>query len=130
MRRTRRASLPRVAEPVFRRASSAHVIFLKLLVAGHLTIYITRNEGAPWRRPWPAWRLVAATETTQLFGTLAAVYGWVVAPIGWSAALLVWAYALAWFFVNSGVKIVTTSLLLHGTSGQRRHIERVTAALA
>ncbi len=81
------------------------LIFLKLLVAGHLTIFLTRNKGAVWDRPWPSWLLVAATETTQAIGTLAAVYGWFVAPIGWSYALAVWGYALAWFLVNSGVKI-------------------------
>ena len=44
------------------------VIFLKLLVAGHLTIYLTRNAGAIWDRPWPSWRLVVFTETTQVIG--------------------------------------------------------------
>ena len=40
------------------------LMFLKLLVAGHLTIYITRSAGTFWKRPWPNWRLVVATETT------------------------------------------------------------------
>lgn len=57
------------------RAELQSVIFLKLLVAGHLTIYPTRNKGAIWQRPWPSWKLFTATETTQLLGTLAAVYG-------------------------------------------------------
>jgi len=81
------------------------LIFLKLLVAGHLTIYLTRNKGAVWDRPWPSWLLVVTTETTQVVGTLAAVYGWFVAPIGWDYALVVWGYALAWFLINSAVKI-------------------------
>ncbi len=81
------------------------LIFLKLLVAGHLTIYVTRNTGTLWRRPWPSWRLVIAAEATQVLGTLAAVYGWFVAPVGWSYALMVWGYALAWLFVGSALKI-------------------------
>jgi H+-transporting ATPase len=81
------------------------LIFLKLLVAGHLTIYLTRNTGWFWQRPWPNWRLFVACEATQVLGTLAAVYGWFVAPIGWSYALLVWAYALAWFVINNVGKI-------------------------
>ena len=36
------------------------LMFLKLLVAGHLTIYITRSAGTFWKRPWPNWRLVVA----------------------------------------------------------------------
>ncbi|MBS2132174.1 plasma-membrane proton-efflux P-type ATPase (plasmid) [Burkholderia thailandensis] len=101
------------------------VIFLKLLVAGHLTIYLTRNKGAIWQRPWPSWKLIAATETTQVIGTLAAVYGWFVTPIGWHYALLVWAYALVWFLVNSGCKILAYELIkLHGPR-QSAHLARV-----
>ncbi len=105
------------------------VIFLKLLVAGHLTIYLTRNAGAIWDRPWPSWRLVVFTETTQALGTLAAVYGWFVAPIGWRYALMVWGYALAWFLINSGVKIATYRLLDRGLGSHRRHLQRVTRPL-
>ena len=69
------------------------------------------STGVIWQRPWPAWKLVLATETTQLIGTLAAVYGWSVTPIGWTYALAVWAYALIWFFINSSVKINVYRLL-------------------
>jgi H+-transporting ATPase len=106
------------------------LIFLKLLVAGHLTIYLTRNVGTIWERPWPSWRLVVTTETTQVVGTLAAVYGWSVAPIGWTYALLVWAYALVWFFINSAVKIYAYRFLRSGTETARRHSARVAAPLA
>lgn len=81
------------------------LVFLKLLVAGHLTIYLTRNLGPFWQRPWPNLWLVLVCETTQLIGTLGAVYGWFVAPIGWRYAALVWAYALAWFLINGTVKV-------------------------
>ena len=30
------------------------VVFLKLLVAGHMTIYLTRNKGPIWQEPLPA----------------------------------------------------------------------------
>jgi len=83
------------------------LIFLKLLVAGHLTIYVTRNIGWFWQRPCPNWRLFFACEATQVLGTLAAVYGWFVAPIGWKYALLVWVYALVWFVIeNAGKRLI------------------------
>ena len=41
------------------------IIFLKLLVAGHLTLYVARNEGWIWDRPWPNWRLFVATERSE-----------------------------------------------------------------
>jgi H+-transporting ATPase len=105
------------------------VIFLKLLVAGHLTIYITRSAGAFWQRPWPNWRLVAATETTQVAGTLAAVYGWGMTPLGWKYALAVWAYALVWFLINDLVKVEAYRLLRFGTARHQRHLDRVNASL-
>ncbi len=105
------------------------LIFLKLLVAGHLTIYVTRNPGEFWQRPWPNWRLVAATETTQVIGTLAAVYGWFVEPIGWKYALLVWAYALIWFMINDVAKVRVYRLMREGLESHQRHLRRVQAAL-
>jgi len=85
------------------RASTQTILFLKLLIAGHLTIYVTRNPGWFWERPWPDWKLLVACEGTQVAGTLLAVYGWLVHPIGWGWALAVWAYALAWLPLESAV---------------------------
>jgi H+-transporting ATPase len=98
------------------------LIFLKLLVAGHMTIYLTRNEGWFWQRPWPNWRLLAAAETTQLIGTLACVYGWSVAPIGWQYALLVWAYALVWFLIDNVVKVWFYKLMQKGVTRHGRRM--------
>ncbi|RAI32020.1 hypothetical protein CH341_32390, partial [Rhodoplanes roseus] len=46
------------------------VIFLKLLVAGHLTLYVTRNQRWFWSRPFPSLKLFLTTEATQILGTL------------------------------------------------------------
>ncbi len=102
------------------------LIFLKLLVAGHLTIfYITRSAGTFWQRPWPNWRLVVATEATQVIGTLAAVYGWGMTALGWEYALGVWAYAIVWFLLNDLVKVEVYRLLRRGTASHQRHMARV-----
>jgi H+-transporting ATPase len=80
-------------------------MFLKLAVAGHLTIFVTRTRGPFWSiRPAPIllWSAIA----TKLLATLAAVYGVFMYPIGWKWALLVWGYALAWFVVNDLIKLV------------------------
>jgi len=105
------------------------IIFLKLLVAGHLTIYLTRNKGAIWQRPWPSWPFVVVTESTKVLGTLAAVYGWFVTPIGWAYAGLVWAYSFAWLFVNSGFKIMAYALMQHREPRQAEHLARVESPL-
>lgn len=80
------------------------LMYLKLSVAGHLTIFITRTRGPFWStRPAPV--LMGAVLGTQLVATLIAVYGLFMTPIGWGWALLVWGYALAWFLVNDRVKL-------------------------
>jgi H+-transporting ATPase len=80
-------------------------MYLKLSVAGHLTIFVTRTRGPFWSiRPAPI--LLEAVLGTQLVATLITVYGLFMAPIGWGLALLVWGYALAWFLVNDRVKLV------------------------
>jgi H+-transporting ATPase len=90
-------------------------IFLKLAVAGHLTIFLTRTEGRFWRKPYPAPLLFWAALVTKAVATLFAVYGWFVAPIGWRNAFIVWGYALLWFVVNDFIKVGTyKSLKRHG----------------
>jgi len=42
------------------------LIFFKLLVSGHMTIYLTRNKGPIWEWPLPSWKLVVPCEATQL----------------------------------------------------------------
>ena len=87
------------------------MLFLKLIVAGHSTLYITRCEGWFWQRPWPAPVLLAATFGTEIIGTLIAVYGVLITPIGWKYALWMWAYALVWFVIDNAAKILAYRLL-------------------
>jgi H+-transporting ATPase len=87
------------------------LLFLKLIVAGHSTLYVTRVDGWFWQRPWPAPLLFGATFGTEILGTLIAVYGFLITPVGWTYALWMWAYALAWFVVNDVAKMWTYRLL-------------------
>lgn len=105
------------------------MIFLKLLVSGHMTIYLTRNKGPVWERPWPSWKLVLPCEATQVLGTLVVVYGWFMAPTGWKLALMVWAYAVVSFFVASALKVGIYRLMDHSEARQARHLGRVEAIL-
>ena len=105
-------------------------IFLKLLVSGHMTIYLTRNKGWMWERPLPSWKLVVPCETTQLLGTLIVVYGIAMAPIGWWLAFLVWAYTIVSFFVANVVKVSTYRLLGHLVPSHVRHLARIEGHVA
>ena len=81
------------------------LMYLKLSVAGHLTIFLTRTRGPFWSIR-PARTLWVAVVGTQIVATLIAVYGLFMTPLGWGWALFVWGYALAWFFVNDRVKLL------------------------
>ena len=87
------------------RAHIQTLMYLKLSVAGHLTIFLTRTRGPFWSIR-PARVLWAAVLGTQALATLIAVYGIFMTPLGWSWALFVWGYALVWFLVNDRVKLL------------------------
>jgi len=87
------------------------MIFLKLLVAGHMTIFLTRNTGWLWDKPYPNWLLFITLEGTQVIGTLVAVYGWLVHPIGWVKALTIWGYAIVWILLLNVIKVLTIKFL-------------------
>lgn len=88
------------------------LMYLKLSVAGHLTIFLTRTRGPFWSIR-PARILWIAVLGTQTLATLIAVYGLFMTPIGWGWALFVWGYALAWFLVNDRVKLAAYRILEH-----------------
>jgi H+-transporting ATPase len=85
------------------RAHIQTLMYLKLSVAGHLTIFLTRTRGPFWSIR-PAKILWAAVLGTQIMATLIAVYGMFMTPLGWGWAGFVWGYALLWFLLNDGVK--------------------------
>lgn len=81
------------------------LIYLKLSVSGHLTIFVTRTRGPFWSRPAPAPVLLGAVIGTQLIATFIAVYGVLMTSLGWGWAATVWAYALIWFLAEDRVKL-------------------------
>ncbi len=95
-----------LAERVFAmdRGMIQTLIYLKLSVAGHMTIFVTRTRGHFWTIA-PSRILLGAVLGTQAVATLIAVYGVLMTPIGWIPALCVWGYAFAWFLINDFLKV-------------------------
>ncbi|WP_339768857.1 plasma-membrane proton-efflux P-type ATPase [uncultured Paraglaciecola sp.] len=87
------------------RAHIQTLMYLKLSVAGHLTIFLTRTRKPFWSIR-PAKILWIAVLGTQIVATLIAVYGVFMTPLGWGWAGFVWGYALLWFLVNDRVKLL------------------------
>ena len=79
-------------------------IFLKLAVAGHLTIFISRTRGFFWSIK-PSSGLLWSAVLTKILATVFAVYGLAVAPIGWGNAGIVWLYALGAFMITDVLKV-------------------------
>ena len=105
----RSLGVARAGERVFHldRAHIQTLMYLKLSVAGHLTIFLTRTRGPFWSIR-PARILWVAVLGTQILATLIAVFGIFMTPLGWGWAAFVWVYALAWFLVNDRVKLLAT----------------------
>jgi H+-transporting ATPase len=87
-------------------------IYLKLSVAGHLTVFVARTRGHFWSVK-PAKPLFLAVLVTQLVATLITVYGILLPAMGWGLALLVWGYALTLFVITDFAKVRLYKLLDH-----------------
>ncbi len=87
-------------------------MYLKLSVAGHLTIFVARTKGHFWSVR-PAKQLFLAIVLTQFTATIITVYGILLPAMGWALAGFVWGYALLMFIVTDFLKIQFYKLLDH-----------------
>ena len=92
------------------------LMYLKLSVAGHLTIFVARTRGPFWSIK-PSRVLLIAVIGTQIVATIIAVYGFLMEPLGWKYAGIVWGYALAWLIVNDVVKQLAYKIFSKEHSG-------------
>jgi H+-transporting ATPase len=105
------------------------LMYLKLSVAGHMTVFVARTRGPFWSIR-PSWILLGAVLGTQLIATLIVVYGLFMHPIGWRWAAMVWGYAAVWFLIADRVKLGAYRLLnpdysaLSSARKARRHASR------
>jgi len=82
-------------------------IYLKLAVAGHLTVFVARTRG-PWYKALPPAKIMLfAIFGTQLLAALISVYGlFGMQAIGWKFAGIVWLYALVMFPLEDVAKLI------------------------
>lgn len=82
------------------------IIFLKLAVAGHLTLFVARSRRKPFfAQPYPAPILLTAILCTQAVAVLIVAFGVFVTAIPWTYIGLVWLYCIAWIFIEDWVKL-------------------------
>ena len=94
------------------------LMFLKLAVAGHMTLYMARTgERAFWRRPWPNWKLLVVCETTQMLGLIVGIYGFgLMAGVGWRWGVFILCFALGELMLTDIIKVIYCSIIFRGGS--------------
>ena len=99
-------------------------IFLKMAVAGHLTLFVSRTRGAYWRKPYPAPLMLWSALATKVAATLLCAWGLgLVAPIGWGDIALVWGYSVAWSLLTDVAKRVVYRHFAHSAPVHRRFLD-------
>ena len=81
------------------------IIYLKLAVAGHLTLFVARTRRPFFTRPFPAPVLLGAILGTQALAALIVGLGLFVTKIPWTYVGYVWAYCLFWIFIEDAAKL-------------------------
>ncbi|MBS0654744.1 MAG: hypothetical protein JSR46_03120, partial [Verrucomicrobia bacterium] len=98
------------------------IIFLKLSLAGHVTLFIVRARKWFWQKPYPAPILLTAILGTQAIAALIVGFGFLVTPIPWSYVGIIWLYCLLWMFVEDGAKVLVDSHMAHAVERHQKFI--------
>ena len=106
------------------------LIFLKLAIAGHLTLFVARTRGPFYKPPYPAPAMLWSAISTKLLATLLVGVGLgFVTPISWPVIALVWGYCLIWIFIEDRLKLLVYEHLELDAPWHRRFISRLTEPL-
>ena len=101
------------------------LIYLKLAVAGHLTLFVARQRGFFLSRPFPAPTLLVAILGTQALAVLIVGFGVFVAAIPWWTIGVVWVYCLAFVFIEDALKLAVYRTLDLGGPGHRSFLRQL-----
>jgi H+-transporting ATPase len=105
------------------------IIFLKLSIAGHLTLFVARTKRPFFTRPFPAAALLGAILGTQVIAALIAGLGIFVTPIPWSYIGLIWVYCLIWAFIEDLAKLASLKLMEHRSQFKQGFLNSVNKTL-
>ncbi|GBD89536.1 calcium-transporting ATPase 1 [bacterium BMS3Abin04] len=80
-------------------------IYLKLAVAGHMTLFVVRTKRPFLSKPYPAKILLLAILGTQVLAAAIVGFGIFVPSIPWSYVGLIWGYCIIWAFIEDWTKL-------------------------
>jgi H+-transporting ATPase len=105
-------------------------IFLKMAVAGHLTLFVSRARSWYLSRPFPAPVVIWSAVATKLAATFLCAWGLgLITPIRWSEIGIVWAYSIVWSFVTDWAKVAVYRHLDLQAAHHRRFLVALREAL-
>ena len=81
------------------------MVFLQLAAGGQLLIFIVRNRGSMFARPFPHAKLLLAILATQIVAILLCAFGIFVPALPLEMIGVVWIYVLIWLVIASFAKI-------------------------
>lgn len=106
---------------------SRTLAFMAILCGGNLTIYLTRNTGMLWMKPYPEFKFFLATMFSLIVGTLVSVYGLgshSFVGIGWHYVGISWLYIIIWFLICMIVKWAIYKLMGHKDNYHESYLDR------
>jgi H+-transporting ATPase len=105
------------------------MMFLQLVVGGHLMLFLTRAPGPFWKPPLPAPKLFWAIVGTQIFAVFMCAFGWAVPALSWNLIGLVWIYNLVWMTIQDLVKLGIYSELNSRAENQTPFLQHLKGAV-
>jgi H+-transporting ATPase len=91
-------------------AMTQTLVYLKLSVAGHLTLFVARTRGRMWSYR-PSWILLTAVIGTQILATAIAAFGFLMQPLPLEWVGLAWGYAAVWALILDQAKLLAYRVL-------------------
>jgi H+-transporting ATPase len=100
-------------------------IYLKLAVAGHMTLFVARTRKPFLTKPYPAPILLTAILCTQVVAAMIVGFGILVTAIPWKYVGFVWAYCLVWIFIEDWAKLHVYHHLELSGKRHRQFLKRI-----
>ena len=105
------------------------MLFLQLVVGGHLMLFVTRTKGSLFKPPYPSAPLFWAVVGTQVFAILMCGFGWLVPQLPWALIGVVWLYNLVWMVAQDVVKLIAYHVADHKPAHHRGFLDKVNKPL-
>ncbi len=88
------------------------IMFLKLDVSGHSTLYTTRTGRRHfWQRPFPSLKFFLPAFSSRIIGTILALFGIFMEPISLTTVIIIWIYSTLWFLFNDQIKVMVYKMI-------------------